>query len=232
MTSCVTCDPGYFIWQAGVAIYWGIIHLADSLSVWSVCWFFENLCIVQLCGHDSNHPKWNNTPFAVTPLPAFPALLALMFYLWFCDIRILETDSQFWRAEPVKSRCWHLVRPFTFLTWWKSVVEEARCVLAWQWSKGESSYPTSSSAAVLVHCSWPTWAHGRCAWFSSSTPCQILCFHAPLWSPHCLCYTVRVLGLGLPVRFYFCSVDRQSRRMSCVEESELIRSRVELRNTR
>lgn len=42
-----------------------------------------------------------------------------------------------------------------------------------------------------------------------------------------------LLGLGLlPVRFYFCSVDRQSRRMSCVEEPELIRSRVELRNTR
>lgn len=34
-------DPGYFIWQAGVAIYWDKIHLEDSLSVWSISWFLK-----------------------------------------------------------------------------------------------------------------------------------------------------------------------------------------------
>lgn len=160
-------------------------------------------------------PNGTTHPLPVTPVPAFPSLLALMFYLWFCDIRIPETDSQFWRVEPVKSRCWHLVWPFTFLTWRKSVgrgrmlgtclaVERRRAILL------HKLFRSCTSSLLTTHLS----SLEMCLFFLVLSLSSLEFPHSTLKSSLSVLHSQSLLGLGLPLRFYFCSVDRQNRQMS------------------
>lgn len=89
-------------------------------------------------------------------------------------------------------------------------------------------FRSCTSSLLMTHLS--SWE--MCLIFLVHSLSNLVFPHSTLKSSLSVLHSQSLLGLGLPVRFYFCSVDRQSRQMSCMEESELIRSRVELRNTR